>query len=321
MALGETIRYLPLAEVYVDSKQRQKVVAQLVRLTSNPEVSSIARRILCPPSAEENAGEIPKEEKGGRRLHFVGIALAFASWWYTLVFTEPNFLFGSALLFGAAFFFLLAAWESESMERRGKIISGMVALLLFCATDYGWYHQRLTVSRAAILKSQIDERDKVRRLLTAQMEYDMGDNPIHSVFAYENGSDSEIVVDQIGAIIKTISFGDKVTFGENHLAVNSNKSPLGAEGDGQSYPFLESFFSDGPIKPLDRDGKPLPLSCADIVMEIEYHLNSQPAIKQIKQFRFATRPMKYGVKWFKVSLMPWTDDHCTDPLFQKKNLN
>ena len=51
-----------------------------------------------------------------------------------------------------------------------------------------------------------------------------------------------------------------------------------------------NFGQTGGIKFRGVKGKLLPLACADVVMEIDYHLEYQPTIKQIKQFRFKIRP-------------------------------
>ena len=307
----------------MDSRQQRQFFREMARLTSDPEKASIARKVFCSEDSkvqDENASG--EEASRARLLHFIGIFLAFLSWWYTLVNPEPNFWIGSAILLGAALFLLLAVWESASWKYRGKIVSGVIVALLFFGMEYGWHWQRLAVVRAAELKSQTDKREEVRKLLAAHMEYDLGDTPVRSVFVYENNAESGIIVDQISAIVKTILFGDGGALHESHLVVNSDKKPIGANGDGQSDPFLERFFGQtGGIKFRGVKGKLLPLACADVVMEIDYHLEYQPTIKQIKQFRFATRPTKNGVKWLKVSVLPWTDDYCTNSLFQNKAKN
>ena len=79
----------------------------MARLTSDPEKASIARKVFCSEDSkvqDENASG--EEASRARLLHFIGIFLAFLSWWYSLVNPEPNFWIGSAILLGAALFLL-----------------------------------------------------------------------------------------------------------------------------------------------------------------------------------------------------------------------
>jgi len=292
----------------VDSKQRQKTIGQLVRLTSNPEVASIARSILCLPVSEESISEIPKQEEGGRRLHFIAIFLAFLSWWYTLITTEPNFWLGSLILFGAAFFLLLAAWESQSMRRRGRIISSVIVVLLFFGTDYGWYRQRLRVATDALNKSQAFDREEVHQLLTGKMDYEAGDDLLTSPFLYTNGSKIPINVESISVITRNLLF-DWASFDTSSIDLVQNNKLIDGGGDGQSEPVLQRFLRQG-INVASAK-----FVCADLEIVVKYRLRDQPEIPQEKLYRFVTTHGRNGLKWLREDVGD-RHDFCRDVVFQ-----
>jgi len=305
----------------VDPHQRKKIERKLQVFARDPEIASMGKKIFgCSASSVlpvENSTTEGQKARDGRVLDFVAFALALGTWWYTVVNPAPSFWFGSFLLLGACFFAVLAMWGYFSWKRSGRIASAICFLLLFSAMDYSWYRQLKAVAATALEKALELDRKEAFQSLTAHMEYEIGDDPILAAFAYSNGSSHRILIDTIESYPYALFFGgekyDVASFAKNHFIMKKNAQQLEAGGDGQTDPFLQSFFAPvGPItvKDLDIGGKRPPVSCADLLIWVNYRLESQPNNTQQKQFRFVTASSSKGSKWVKEGLESKTT-YCT----------
>jgi len=292
----------------VEAHKYKKVVRRLYILASDPEIAVIGRRIFCAESRvpqQEEATPKNNNERIGRILDFVAIGFALGGWLYTVINPEPNFVFGSVLLFGTMAFFVCALWEYVSWKRRGKIASALCGILLFAGFDFLWHLQRSAIAKKAVQTTQIADSKEVFQSLTARMEYEIGDDPIMGVLAYSNGSSLPILIDGIQAYSNALFLGggkyDVASFGKNHFILLQNVQRLESGGDGQTDPFLQSIFANG-VTITGSGGKRPPISCADLLVWINYRLESQPTLEQKKYFRFVTLPSSKGLRWVKEGL-------------------
>jgi hypothetical protein len=305
----------------MDPHKYKKIERRLQVLAADPKVAGMGKRIFgCPDATTpsiENSTAKSQRERDGRVLDFVALALALGAWWYTVVNPAPSFLFGSMLLFGVCFFALLALWGYFSWKNTGRIASAICFLLLFSVMDYSWYQRMKKVAATEVEKAQELDRKEAFQSLTAQMEYEIGDDPVLAAFSYSNGSSLPILVDEVEAESRGLLFGryGRVSLNGNRFYVAKTGERLEPGGDGVADEFLQHFFApSGHNIVNDTTGNRAAVSCADLLIQIDYRLESQPTLQQQKRFRLVTMPTFKGLKWVKENVENKTDFCSVQPI-------
>ncbi|MGA8617364.1 MAG: hypothetical protein WB660_02435 [Candidatus Sulfotelmatobacter sp.] len=140
------------------------------------------------------------------------------------------------MLFG-----LLALLELFVLNFRGKILACLLAVLVFGVAERFFCVGRLKrIADKVAAKNAADSKDTYRHL-TAELDYEEGDDPMRSEFSFVNGGDTPIIVTDICAFPRTEDVFIKASAfcmygkGESHRIRDG--------GDGQTSPFLEQLFS------------------------------------------------------------------------------
>jgi len=295
----------------VNNQQRRKLDRQLLEILRDPEAFSIASKFFKEEQQPQISTEpIARVERLGRVLPFLGLALSLGNWLYVVMNPEPNFIFGSCLLFGTLVFLLLAVWESFEWKTNVKVIAAVCSLIVFVCLDGVWHMQRLTQERRKIQELQQAKLRETYKLLTAQMDYSPQDDPISAVFKYFNGGEEPITVTGMSFISNTLRFG-RFDIGGDHFFVNSHSVVVDIGGNGHSEPVISHWF----MHKIRLEPTP-PFTCADIQIIVTYRLNSLPNVPQQKPFRFITsKKGNNNLRWLAEDVGS-TDDFCKDPAFQ-----
>jgi hypothetical protein len=291
------------AEGYrLEERKKKKVWRRVLILTEEPEIAQLARQHFCSPLPSDKPVEINSEvpltkvERASRTFDLLSPGLGIAAWFYAVISPQPNFYFGSFLFFAAVWFHLFALWNHFAWSVRGKIVSGICALLIFATADYMWHVKLTADANAAIERSQEDARKEVHRNLDAHLSLDNDDGKLEDpVFSYENDSNFEIKVAKITLGVNQLYFA---TF---HLEYNQmfivpidadKKTVLEAGGGGETVRVLAQYLKHNRVSKS-------PFLCGDVSIYVDYTLSAQPNVPQSKQFRFVTRPTKGGGTWDK----------------------
>ena len=148
------------------------------------------------------------------------------------------------------------------------------------------------------------------------MEYEIGDDPVLAAFAYSNGSSLPILVDEIEGDSNALLFGgtksDIVSFRRNDFlscqwtASDSNLVEMDKPTDSCGI----SLHRRVPSRSKMIQAKDFPISCADLLIQVDYRLEYQPYRQAAKALRLVTLPTSKGLKWVKESVEAKTD-FCT----------
>ncbi|HTA25274.1 MAG TPA: hypothetical protein VK763_17215 [Terriglobales bacterium] len=284
----------------MDSHQKQKAWRQLLGLTKDPEIAGMAKQMFGAATIPDK----PTRERLGRVLEFFSLGFGLGGLLYNVINPEPNFIFGSFLLAATILFFMFALWESTRWRISGKVISAICAILIFVMSDYAWHQKIISGIAVALSKAKEEERKEAFQLLIGEISYDPGDNPLRSVFTYSNGSSLLIVLDNVVTTPRDLLLGPKdstIDIQAISFIVPLQSKLLLPGGDGQSDPFLEKLLgASGPLGQLtNKRGDKYALDCADLFIDVNYHLDSQPLSQLSKRFRFVARTTKNGVRWRK----------------------
>lgn len=297
-----------------ESRELKKIRRKLEVLSHRADVVPIARQIFCDSGVSLENSAAPVQELGrisqgrtGKFLVFVGLGLSFGSWVYVVMNPAPSFLFGSILLFFMSLCFLVAAWELFGWRILGKLLSALVMLVLFVVAEYSWdMHIGSLAAKAAQAQKDADQKE-VYLSLMGQMEYGMNTDPLNSVFTYTNNSSLQIVLDQISVESRQLSFGNERNplIGEldhDKFDLAMNGQIIEGGGDGQTDALLKRIAAKNMGNSSAYVEISHPLSCADLIVEMDYRLTTQPNLKRSKSFRYVTEPTRTGPKWEKIAL-------------------
>lgn len=232
----------------------------------------------------------------------LSIGFALASFSIAVLSPEPNFLLCSGLLAVSMALWAVDICKKQNYKIWGKIACGLLFLVIFAAIDVSWYYARAKAAKDAADKAMAAEQKEVFQLLTGTMEHEIGDDMASSSFAYSNGSSITIVIDGMTAYPYALLLGDGASVSGTRI-IRKYEQRLEAGGDAQTDEFLSDLLGPrGAIGFLDSHNKRMEISCADLLIELNYHLESQPGVSAHKNFRFVTVAGSKGPKWIKEGL-------------------
>jgi hypothetical protein len=286
-----------------NSSDRNKTDGEVIRVLKKMQAAGIVLvdNAALPQTAPASGPPKPDMEKF---FLYGGFCLSFAQWVYQIVSPDPNFLFGSGLLFLTVLFGLLAVLKGFPLSRKGVVIAVVVFAIVFFGIDTSWHHQIAARAAMELAKQQALERKDTVRHLAGEMDYEEGDDPMRSEFSFVNGGDSPIIVTDVCAFPRTFSAAEDVFIKASAFCMyaKGESHRIRDGGDGQTSPFLEQLFAG------------IRFACADFTVSMKYHLETQSK-EETKDFRFVSRWYPRGMRWRKEDVESRTD-FCQQRAFQ-----
>jgi hypothetical protein len=259
----------------MDERQRQKAWKRvLVIVSQDSRLHEMARQFFEQQPMESVRMDNPeplsttRPERFTWTYNFIALAVAFGSWAYTVIAPEPNFVLGGILSLLTAAMLILGLWIRLKWNWKAKAVGATLILMLFTGMFYGlrldYTHRKLEA-----------QQTEVSKYLKDSAQLPPSGNAWNTVFTLTNDSTLAVTASFYCSVNTLIANHGRYFIGNTGIGSKDENVKLEPNGDAEIGQCL--YTVSLPIHAID---------CADVKIETEYFLDTQPAVQKTKEARF-----------------------------------